>query len=214
MQRRPLARPYARRSGSARAEKRFFSQGWAFFWFFSQVRDGGAPRRRPVCVLRRQAASRSEHAPRLGQPSLADSPPQARFAVRPGAARRAFAQARGSAAQAACAHPWPAVRILRSGRRTGDSLLPLLPITEAPMARSGREPCPDGRGPRRARHGWRAPESGQEALTEGKAAPGRQDTAPFRSLADGLSIQLATGFPGAISPPSAPVPCPWSRART
>ncbi|QOD90853.1 hypothetical protein H2514_11855 [Lysobacter sp. CW239] len=34
----------------------------------------------------------------------------ARCAVRPGAAHRAFAQARGSAAQTACAHPYPTRR--------------------------------------------------------------------------------------------------------
>src|SRR3546814_3502594 len=43
------------------------------------------------------------------------------------------------------------------------------------------EPCPGGRGPRQARHGWRAPESGHGCPAEGKAAPGRQGTATHRS---------------------------------
>ncbi|SOD50633.1 hypothetical protein SAMN06296416_101224 [Pseudoxanthomonas wuyuanensis] len=75
---------------------------------------------------------------------------------------------------------WPAIRMLRSGRRIGDSFLSLLSVAEAAMA-SQAEPYPGGWGPRRARQGWRAPESGQDALTEGKAAPGRQDTATVRS---------------------------------
>src|SRR5690606_7026427 len=43
------------------------------------------------------------------------------------------------------------------------------------------EPRPGGGGSRQARHGWRAPESGQEALTEGKAIVPRQDGASSRS---------------------------------
>ena len=151
--------------------------------------------------------------------------PPLRGFPRPGAARRAFARARGNAAQAVRAHPCltrrrrPSMTCLphpRSGRRFGDSLsqtlywqpkikscageAPLLwerPLPRcscleikaiaamaAPTDMSGAflweskrrclrqgEPCPGGRGPRQARHGWRAPDSGHDVLRREKRLP-------------------------------------------
>src|SRR5690606_4644711 len=57
---------------------------------------------------------------------------------------------------------------------------------------------PGGRGSRRARHGWRAPESGQEALTEGKATPGRQGEASIRRREPALGIS-PLGQPAAVA---------------
>src|SRR5690606_12335317 len=46
---------------------------------------------------------------------------------------------------------------------------------------SGGEPRPDDRGSRKAKHGCFARESGQDALTERRAIPGRQGAASVRS---------------------------------
>src|SRR5690606_3552164 len=45
---------------------------------------------------------------------------------------------------------------------------------------SRSEPCPGDRGSRKAKHGCFARESGQDALTERKATPGRQGAASIR----------------------------------
>jgi len=45
-----------------------------------------------------------------------------------------------------------------------------------------QQPWAGGRDSRKARHGWRAPEWGQDAPTEGKANPGQPNAASRRSL--------------------------------
>src|SRR3546814_17282896 len=55
----------------------------------------------------------------------------------------------------------------RRSRAVGDVTPTYAASTEAPLAAPG-EPCPGGRGPRQARHGWRAPESGQDVLPREK----------------------------------------------
>ena len=133
--------------------------------------------------LRKQASSQPGHAPRLGQPSMADSPPQAIHGL-----------------LSACPG-WDDASAIRCRSFSWQ---------KAKRRWSCRtEPRPGGGRPRRARHGWRAPESGQgehgpfarhcrapvrtpgalrraghplaDALTEGKAAYRHRDVATLRS---------------------------------
>src|SRR5690606_7008973 len=94
-------------------------------------------------------------APRLGQPSMADSPPQRIHAL--------------LSATPAPERPPPVTGV-------ASKKCP-------PKHRSTRrsEPCPGDRGSRKAKHGCFARESGQDALTERKATPGRQGAASVRS---------------------------------
>src|SRR3546814_18385813 len=48
------------------------------------------------------------------------------------------------------------------------------------------EPCPGGRGPRQARHGWRAPDSGQEVLWREKRPPAVRARRPTGARRVGL----------------------------
>src|SRR3546814_6304409 len=54
--------------------------------------------------------------------------------------------------------------------------------TKSRWLRQG-EPGPGGRGPRQARHGWRAPESGQDVLLREKRPPRSEEhTSELQSL--------------------------------
>src|SRR3546814_1246551 len=48
------------------------------------------------------------------------------------------------------------------------------------------EPCPGGRGPRQARHGWRAPDSGQDVLWREKRPPAVRARRPTGARRVGL----------------------------
>src|SRR3546814_6253043 len=48
------------------------------------------------------------------------------------------------------------------------------------------EPCPGGRGPRQARHGWRAPDSGQDVLRREKRLPAVRARRPTGARTFGL----------------------------
>src|SRR5690606_31891834 len=83
---------------------------------------------------------------------------------------------------APAAHPCAALRNPRPGTTIGQSLAwfrKSAPSSHRSISRS--EPRPGGWGSRQAKHGCFARESGQDALTERKAIPGRQGVASVRS---------------------------------
>src|SRR5690606_8487857 len=118
----------------------------------------GSPAGLQAILIRPAAGSRPGPgvAPRLGQPSMADSPPQrihALLSATPAPERPSASHWRGFEKSAPSSH--------RSISRS--------------------EPRPGGGGSRQAKHGCFARESGQDALTERKAIPGRQGVASVRS---------------------------------
>src|SRR3546814_2703427 len=80
--------------------------------------------------------------------------------------------------------------------------------TKSRWLRQG-EPCPGGRGSRQARHGWRAPESGQDVLLREKRPPADRTRRPAGARAVDLLAHprgSAEQKTAGRSPPPIPTP--------